>query len=289
MEAKDIYMQHTEFNKCIEDAISGYREMLLTDFEQHPDFERLAAALCFNGLFNISEYVLNLEIQDFESRRYIEKILPSIEMLKFGDVDKINHNYQHVRPQEFDQYYFFDRQEYNSYEELSEKFSGYFYLCNKDFVSRLDDLFIKQLAGYNKRKGYFFEKKIGKGASLIIDARKSRKHFETIEDYKFPGIYLELNNEKYFFTNEFDSFSFFFIAANSYINFFYKNRRMAKSSDEPVVYQDADSDKYILTNSLENLTRFNKYIFLNTDLFCHYFSVFEKWVQEVFITSLNTD
>ena len=288
-------MDYQSFNKNLTETINQYKEMLINDFMTNSDFEKLASAMCFNNKIRVKEWIAELELENFEKRKSIGKYHQfKRDLLNFMDVDVIQHRFVYVNIEKYDAYSFFEKYEFDSYSELLAGKTNYFYLCNKEFVKKIDNIFIESLVGYSKSKKYIFSKQLATGFSLKIDTHKSRKHFETIENYTFPTIYIEFKNAKYFFANEIDTFTFFFMGVGSYLYFFYGNRQSSKSTDEPVVYHQEESNKYILTNSYENLERFNKFIYLNTELFIHYFKIFEKWVRDVFIPKIlqeekNTD
>jgi hypothetical protein len=268
------------------ETIGVYIQMLQSDFEIYPEFEKLATAICFNNKISAKEWMKGVEAISFEEKIAIPPHFTP-EVLRFHDMDVINHEYKYIETKNYNLYSFYTRFMYNSMEELRADDNRYYYLCHNDFVTSLDKLFTDHLVGYSKTGKNIFTKSIQPGISLKINASKKRGHFETMENYYFPNMYLEFNKVKYLISGSpFDVLTFFIMGTFSFTHFFHLNLQLNNREGEPKIYYSDEIDGYVLSNSVENLERFNKFIFLSAELYVHYYKVLEQWAITVFIPKL---
>ncbi len=281
-------MNREKFDEIISENINSYKLKILEILESKPALNKLASQICFGIDSNqIKDYISNLQLDSFNVRSFAMNTEFKFVGLKFLDLDKIDYKFININPETFDRYFIFSKQEFNSYEELVGSYDGFFFRTNKDFVNKIDSLILSKLIGFNRVKDSLYEKKITRNISLIVDSRKSQRPLmRTIEDYTFPLIYVDYKAERFEFKENvyFDALDFLFVnSIESYLIFFYRNRKIAKEKEEPKVYKDELNCRYILTNSLENLNRFNKYIFLIADLYLHFLKPFNEWISEVML------
>lgn len=278
-------MNKQKFENVISDNINSYKQKVLEVLNSNPILNEIVSKICFGDNSNqLNDYIKKLNVDGFNIKNYISNHELKFNGLKFSDIDKIKYNFNFINPELYDKYFIFKKEEFESYQDLVNAFDGFFFRNHKNFVNKIDSLILTRIEGFKRVKGSLFQKKITEDINLIIDARKSqRPSMQTIEDYAFPLIYLFYKNQRYYFNenNSFDALSFLFVnSIHSYLVFFYRNRKIAKEKEEPIVYKDELTGKYILTNSLENLERFNKYIFIISELYLHFFKIFDEWVFE---------
>ena len=90
------------------ETIGVYIQMLQSDFEIYPEFEKLATAICFNNKISAKEWIKGLEAINFEAKKSI-KVRFTPEVLKFDDMDVINHRYEYIKTENYNLYSFFAR------------------------------------------------------------------------------------------------------------------------------------------------------------------------------------
>ena len=110
-----------------------------------------------------------------------------------------------------------------------------------------------------------------------------------IIQYSFPSLSINFKNEGNINFGTIDVRSLLFLPGNSFF-FFYTDshtyridnnlmlRDLKRKNDEPVIYFLEKERKYLITNSWESISRYNKYIGIVLRLSLHYLNVFENWL-----------
>ena len=111
--------------------------------------------------------------------------------------------------------------------------------------------------------------------------------------YTLPSLSIAIKDEGQIKFDTIDVRNLLFLPQSSFL-FFYSDahdytvdpatlsiKNFKRKNDEPVVYYSKEEANYILTNSLKNIDRYNKYIQIILELSFHYFRVFEKWLTQL--------
>jgi hypothetical protein len=277
-------MDHIKFAEIFQIALPTYKKMLLIDFDSHPTFEQLSSQLCFGVKDKIKQ---SLKTGQFESLDALNnndriKFIPPA----FEAMDQIDYQFIYFNPENYDRYFLFDNLVFSKVDQYKEIHKpGTFYFCRKDLVKTLDDLFVKHMTGYEKKSNKKWLRKISDDLFLGIDFARSPIVKPSIEDYTPPILYLNYKMVDYSFSFDLMTFKYLFLNYNSFVSFFYYNKTILKSTDEPVVYKLEDTGGFLYTNSIANIDRFNKFVFLNAEIHNHYVLLFERWLLEEFIPS----
>jgi hypothetical protein len=287
-------MNYLKFDEYVSDTINYYKQKLIEDFEVNPAFEKLASVMCLynfvdenSNAISAKEWLNEINLLTINKKLSIGKAKVIRKYLEYGEIDTINHQFKYIETEKYGLYYFFTNYVYKSIEQLREDDNRYFYLCQDDYVTKLDALFTDTIIGYSKNKKNLFTKKITSNCSLIIDANKKREHFEDVQIYSYPSFYWEFDNKSFPFSNYNDPSVLLFNQLSSFVLFFYGNLNLRNRTGEPVIYHYEQTGEYVLTNTHLNLERFNKFILLTTELLIHYFKIFENWVINFFIPRLE--
>jgi hypothetical protein len=275
-------MNHKMFTERFQLAIPSYKKMLLNDFDRFPMFEQLSSQLCFGVKDKIKPILKNSEVHsldDLNKPHQVKFILP-----RFETMDGIDYQFTYFNPQDYDRYFLFDKLYFNKSDEYNEIHKpGEFYFCRKDLINVLDALFVKHMKGFEKNGKKKWIKKISDDLFLGIDFTRSSLVKPSIEDYTPPILYLNYKTVDYLFSFDLMTFKYLFLNFNSFVSFFYYNKTIQKSSEEPVVYKIEDTGQLLYTNSIPNIDRFNKFIFINAEIHTHYCLLFQRWLIDDFL------
>jgi hypothetical protein len=148
------------------------------------------------------------------------------------------------------------------------------------------------MPGYKKINNDIYEKKVTSDYSLIFDCTKKHRNLTGPGDYTYPLFFVKFKEEHHqlFLLNvdlltvtlispreAFSEFRVYYDATN-YGGEAGPNVSNSLNKNEPVVEYDSLSNQYIVTNTEISLKLFNKFIYLSTELFVHYFKIFEEWL-----------
>lgn len=274
------------FNKNL---IINYKQVLLSDFQKNKKFSELLNTLFFNGLYSTVEKWVNgingNNFIDYEQKNHIRINFPTIETLRNIDYTPV-----YYRENE-DRYCFFTKKIYNTYEEAVKNYPGFYYCFDLSFFKKINTLLLENFEDYTKRKDCYIKKLSNAVLVKLFPNVGIYKDYSSVQDYNFPKIIIEVNEEKIepflhsdlmdllFLTGE--SFLFFSIQSNI-IEVDEQTRQISKlirKEDEPIIYEN--NGKYIVTNSIEKLECYNKYIYVILDLYYHYFRLFENWISSL--------
>ncbi|MFD2919018.1 hypothetical protein ACFS6H_04790 [Terrimonas rubra] len=189
----------------------------------------------------------------------------------------------------FPRYEFFKQKEFNTYQQAVEAFPPTYHWTKVDCWDVFDSLIIDRLGGYkkNKKKAFLYEKTLEGGVIIKLSTfTEMPKAHRELCFYKFPRIILNNGINDYDTNMRVDIFRLILTAQDSFL-FFNKDlsdyskekseNLIAQKTDEPVIYED-ENGGFLITNSWENIERYNKYIAIILDLTTHFYKLFEKWV-----------
>jgi len=266
--------------------INDYKQLLLKDFLEN---QKIAMVL---STFFIVDYSINKWIEgitgnsfiDYKQTYPIKHKVPTIEEIKNTD-----YVIQHFSQYADNLYSFFSSKKCKTYEDALNNFPGFYYCFDLTFFKNINKALFDNLTDYTKKKDFYI-KKLNNSTSIKLYPIKDYKKYSGISEYRFPRIIIENAGEESIPIplSGLDLLNFLFINSPSFI-FFYaesniiemdekQNRiiNVIRKYDEPVIYET--DNEFIITNSLEKLSCYNKYICIVLDLYYHYLRVFEKWV-----------
>ncbi len=281
-----------ESYKEITNNIPTYIKLLSEDFENNEHYAFIFSKLFLND-YSLKKFIVEdrviTDFYNYDSNKPVPYD-PSQNAIK--KIDNINFDFKilkNINPSEV--YYFFSKKEFLTLEDAKENKTDAYYIFENNFSKKLDEFFLSYLPDYKKTaKKNIYEKKISDEYFLIFDIKKEYKKLESIESYTYPNFYLIKNGHivKLFYAT--DIFDLLFLPANSFLQFYtYYNKVILNdkneiieirrtSYDEPIIYHNLITNKYEVTNRFDTLTELNKFIFITTELFLHYFRIFEKWL-----------
>lgn len=124
---------------------------------------------------------------------------------------------------------------------------------------------------------------------LVIQNKDIYGYYSGIEGYRFPDIVLEVKGVELRPAQGVgvDMMDFLLLRNMAFFAFTQESRyieigdsgtisKFDQKKDEPVIYEY--NNQYIISNSIEKLACYNKYIYMVLELYCHYFKMFEKWL-----------
>ncbi|UAY53251.1 hypothetical protein [Ferruginibacter albus] len=281
-----------EFNQLIEDNIHAYIDMLVKDFD-----ENLPHAEAFNEVFLNGYSIKKLIKQDKKIFSFYDwdfnVPLPYDPLINgIQKIEDQNLNFEILSKFPIENlYYFFDKRIYNSEIEAISNFpTEYFFIDFDNFKKKLDDLFLNFFSDYDCSKKKF-KKKINEKFSFVLSPRKISSN-SLIENYIFPEFYVENNTGFSIVIENTDVLNLLFMPSYSFHQFYsYYNKflinenhqiiSVRRLNDEPHIYHDNLSNKYIISNHEEKIKNFNTFIFLSLELTVHYMKIFEQWLAKV--------
>lgn len=277
------------YKEYINSNASGYKQNLLDDLKTNKDFNNIVNSVFFPSGSNINTWLEETEVKSFYDYQFrgdpfFNRIctrdeidcIPSLNTIS-GDVDR---------------YSFFSCLKCDSYEEAIEKTPGFYHFTQKDFHKRIDKIILESLNEYKRETSNInaYTKRISEHIDLMICTDREYVELQGIVGYTFPSLSINIKNEGSIQFDTIDVRSLLFLPTHSFL-FFYTDchnytidelsgtiRDVTRKNDEPVIYYLEEEQKYMATNSWENIDRYNKYIQIVLELSFHYFSVFEKWL-----------
>lgn len=289
-------MQHFDNLGGIEKSLTdfqSYKCFLLSDFEKHKEFASLATAISFTNAPTISNWIEGLQGTNFRNFRQTSSfkgIVPSGADL----IKDISHTFTYFFNENIeDVYVFFSKKESDSYEVIAKEYSKYnYYVFDSDFFKKVNVKLLTKFPDYAyDSKAGVYKKQIYEGVFLKLTPYKGFTKYSIIQDYIFPQISVEVNGKDiYIFSPPNDVRSFLLLWGTSFSLFTVESNVVLLSDDgeriagmepkkgEPLIYEDIENHKFILTNSYEKLRAYNKYIYVVMELYCYYLRVFERWI-----------
>lgn len=277
--------------------LESYKAFLLEDFKENKDFAYLASSIMYYTPQDITNWVKGIIGNDFFE--CIEQTF-EFEFDRASGIDIVNnisYNPYYFKEGLDDLYAFFSHRTYDTYEEAANNYPQYeYFMEGKDMYEKLNTKLSSVMVrdGYETvKRGKYSVKKIADSSfiKLIYQQRGPWGMVSGIERYRFPNIVVMVNGIDISpaFENGVDMRHFLLLRGNAFL-FFYRERQIMKNADgqwalpgttlnktdEPVIYEH--DGQYTISNSIEKLAYYNKYIFIVLELYCHYFKVFEKWL-----------
>jgi len=292
-------MNSLEFNKkLIAPTISGYLELLIQEFKYSTEIFELMQKLFFPKMSRdeIFHRYSNIELVNLNYFKHIE----TSTYCSFEDLDSIDYKFRYVRPDYEDQYKFFDKQEFSSLEQANASYQGGYFFTKEKFKKIYDEFLLSCLVGFEKRKGKssVYLKQLGDGITMVLDLKREDAAFIALPTYTFPDLRVRTAEKEHGVIDRTDLASFLLLPSPSF-SFFYANSneffcnedgqviRVSQKKGEPLIYHDERAGIFTISNSLKNLERFNKYIYMVTELFVHYYNFFEIWLGNQIRANLN--
>ena len=283
--------------QVVRNSIKEYVNLLQQDtFNQK--YSNLVSTLFLSSL-NFSEWLKNITVTDFGVVSYIGEKFEN-RFFNFAEMDKTNIHLNEIK-EIGDERYFFTCLHFKNLRDLHNYASGFYYIHERNLICKIDSLLLSALKGFNKKRGKssIYSKKLRENVFLNFDCNKKRNNFSSIDRYLFPDLSIDVNSINYKFSNDTDLNTLLLIPGNSYFVFYTCSHEFIKDSngelvqvirkeDEPLTYKSEDVEGFYLANSSENVARYNKFIYCTIELFIHYFKIFEKWIDTVFLPKLLT-
>lgn len=289
-------MDQKEFRSIVRENIEFYKKGLYDNLGENEGYAQAASSL-FLSSYSIFEWLKNIKAEDFGLIQSPDNYLNK-EVWTFYKIDNIALKYRYVSETKEGLYSFFTKLEFDSIEELQLNTPGTYYIFSKKIIKKIDAVFFDALIDYKKRKGEIYSKQLVDGVYLNFNGNINRMNFNSIEQYIFPSLVIEINGKEYSFSNETDLSTLLLLTSPSFLAFYMNSNEVIINGDgevisinrknnEPVVYHFEKEHKYVLTNSYENLARFNKFIYLAIELFVHCLRVFEQWVITILLPRIT--
>lgn len=279
------YIEHFDSKTC------DYKQHLLEDLRVNPRFKNVVNSLFFPSTCDIETWVLETKVKSFRQHWYLGERFVN----RFCTREELdNVSFLGGVFEEFERYSLFAYIKCDSYEEAKKRNPGYYHLIREGFYDRMDKIILSALHEYRKGPGSRrkYRKSVGEDIEIVIDTSREDMGFENIISYKPPSVSIQVGKQGSIDIGRFDARSFLFLPPHSY-SFFYADsheffRRedfqiinVVSKRDEPIIYWLEEEKKYLLSNSWENIDRYNKYIKLILELSFHYFKVFEAWLVDL--------
>lgn len=263
----------------------AYVQMLQEELENNVRNTYLLNRIFFPEQYHIKEWIHNIDVKDFFHYQFNGKRLKR-NFCNRTEIDSI-----HWKPaaiEKIDKYFIFSKMEFDDYTEVRKNYPQAYYLLQPDYLAKLDETLFRQLSGYNKIKENIWQKKLSDSISIELNTEREYHAIFSIVDYKLPRIGLKIGND-YLSIWEMDIRQFFFLNTNSFFFFYldsnqiqiddvYNIKNIIPQNDQPVVYHKEGEKKYIITNSSENIERYNKYLEIIFHLSVYYLDIFEKYL-----------
>ncbi len=266
-----------------------YLQMLLDDLDDNKKHTYLLNQIFFPKQCDIRQWVQNIEVIDFFHCQFKGKQFKQ-DFCNRTEIDSIL--WAQSKMKEIDKYTIFSKMEFNDYSEAKKNYPQAYYLLQPDYVSKLDEILFGQLSGYHRIKKNTWEKKLSDSISIELSNKREHHAIFSIVDYRLPEISLKIGND-YLRMWEMDIRQFIFLSESSFLFFYFDMNKILlddanniKSvtpyNDQPVIYHLEDEMKYVITNSWENIERYNKYLEIVFHLSAYYLGFFEKYLIKKF-------
>lgn len=279
--------------------IEEYKIELLKDFKAHPSFRNLANSILYFNSLSIEEWVKGIKGKNFRIYETANRVNNTPVVYDIEDVKKEEWKWHFFEPNIDEPYIFFEKREYESFDEVKKKNPGFYYVFNRNFFKKVDEVLMGAFRDFemDEQNKTVYTKRLSKDHVLKL-ACNYEKYISSsgINEYVFPTVSLLFNGNEYHFFTVTDVREMFFLSGTSFLFFYIESNDLifneanqlvgtTRKYNEPQVYHNAESNKYIVTNSYKKLPYYNKYIYLILELHIHYFRVFENWIINSIIKS----
>jgi hypothetical protein len=285
-----------KYTQIIRECMPQYIQMLSDDFDKNQEYADLFSNLFLDGypikkLITEDKIITDFNIWDLKNStmNYNGTINP------IDKLDSIDFQFKHISNDGInDLYKFFEKKEFKDLEKAQKNFNSIlYYVYTSDFEKKVDYFFLSNLDDYTKI-GKESVKRVNNDVSLIFDWEKKLHSFNSIEQYLLPDLIFKIKDYQEYLFSQTDLTKLLFMPNNSFFAFYFNSYNLGTNNlqiidisvkdDEPVLYKSStEKNKYIITNSYENLSRYNKFIYLHTELTIHYLKILEKWFSDIFL------
>lgn len=267
----------------------GYKQFLLNDFDKHRDMAELTSQLSFSNGISIQDWVAGLEGSNLSAFTQNDNVTDEFSFQI--DLENLAYKPKYNDGDINELYAFFCKYEDPSYKYIAKRYHDFFYyVFDHTFFGRIDDKLLRMLPDYSwQHKLKRYVKKIG-NLYFRLEPYQGYSKYPIVKEYIFPKFSIEYEDQEiYPFVQPDDLRNFLLLPSNYFTFFVVESNIITKSADgkqiigieqkkdQPVIYEDLISKKFILTNSYEKLEMYNKYIYAGIDLYYHYLKVFESW------------
>ena len=285
-------IEAAKMNTAVRETIGHYKTMLLENFEKQKKYIDTFSSLFCPG-FDYSDILNNIYPTGFRHYEYKGNPISIKPLINFKVLDDIDYTWN----LEEDYHRFFLKKEYLTYEEALDNFPLDYYFQDRNTIKKIDEFLISNLDGFNRKTKDSYEKEIWKNTFLKFNCAPYKRRRLSLQIYHFPSLSIIVDGQEFeifektdltkLLLNGVSTFHFFYMQS---VEIAYDQNGNLKApwpkTDEPVIY--SSGEKFIVSNSYENLRRFNKYIFIITDLFDHYFRIFTDWLINILLPRIKT-
>ncbi len=277
------------YNK-IKEKIPEYIKLLSEDFNKNQEYADAFSRIFLDG-YSIEKLITKDKlIIDFFNWNLNKPLPYNSTAICINNASSLEFNYKILNNvNQNDLYTFFSKKEFESLEMANQSnLNSYFYVFEKDFSKKMDLFILGNLIDYKKVKNIYI-KNISTNFSLVFNTRKEYKKLEVIESYTYPTFQILDENNTINLFGHTDLSKLLFMPATifthfyAYYNLFSYTEKMQivkveSLKNEPIIIFNKNSNTYEISNSSGTLMKLNKFIFLTTELFIHYFNLFEAWL-----------
>jgi hypothetical protein len=171
----------------------------------------------------------------------------------------------------------------------------------KNIITSIDKYIISLLKEFKKKNGvsntYSLELQNDISLNAVIDSSLINTSIKNISEYVFPDLYLEIEETEFrFSSSNMDLFRLIFLNGTCFFFFHLisidievKDGQITaynRKTDDPLIYHFESENKYVVSNSFENLLLYNQYIFCSCEIYVEVLNVFVKWLKKIFIPAI---
>jgi len=282
---KKVFLK-MNYSEYINSKANDYKQYLLQDLKKNTVFAKIVDLLFFPLNSNIEEWLEWTEVRSFyqykfKGDHFITRICNRKEIDNIPSL-RISNN--------ISTYTIFSFLKCDTYEEAMKKYPMFYYFVQKDFDKIIDKFIFDRLADYKPETRTVYKKRVSENIDLTLNTYREHIQLRGISAYTFPSLAINIKGQENINLGTIDvrnllflpesSFIFFYMDSHNYTidenSFIFQN--ITRKDDEPVIYHLEDEQKYMISNTRENIDRYNKYIEAVLELSIHYFSLFEKWL-----------
>ncbi len=264
-------------------AIEEFRKLLINDFEVNKDLLNLIQLINFKLEFNFIDWLKD------PNEIHISRVCRQ-ETLEVPAITAIDYQFKYIEFEKVDNYYFFDKKEFESIELARELKELKRYIMVEKHYKKVNKLIFDSLKGYKRKSENRFIKTFDENFGLEIYIDLPNKIDNDIQNYRLPTIYVLINGEQFNVQNlNSKKYRYYLFYCNDLICHFFAKYDYITNRAEPSIYFIEETGKYMVSNSVENLAAFNKYILFWVEIFVHYHQIFEKFVVEHFVPNLRLE
>jgi hypothetical protein len=275
----------------INSNVSEYKKNLLAELAYNSASVNVINLFFFSAELDIQTWVEGMPLKTFNVFRYKSDFF-YLKYCEKADIDNVD-NYK-MQPNFFSsRHEIFTYKKFRPIEDATNDSRRFYHIVHENVHEIIDDLIFSKLSGYKKNGHSVYTKKIGDDVEIILSTEREYVFAGDICDYRMPRIQINIKDNDSICMGKLDvrtllflpgdSFSYFYHDANNF-SIDFQTRRVLdikRKTDEPVIYFSENEHEYILSNKVESIDRYNKYIQHILDLSLHYFNFFEVWLTNL--------